>query len=366
MTQTQFCLVRHGETNWNAERRLQGQLDIALNAKGQAQAEAVAQDLAARTFHKIYSSDLMRTLQTAAPIARQLALPVEPMPALRERHFGDFQGLNHPEAQALFPQDYARFQLRDPTHAFPGGGERLRDFAARVAAALTDLAQKHPGETILVVTHGGVLDMARRLTMGQTLAVKRDYPLVNAGANWLAYEAGSWSLLSWAKEDMERKLPLPYDPSALPRREAARLLLINPRGEVLLFLYSSKHFSPRYVAQGFDGFWASLGGGLEQGESFEEAAIRELTEETGLTGLDVGPVVTTREFPMELGPSWFYAVEQYFAIRVEDFSPDTSGFTQLERAGILAHKWWSADEIAASGELIFPEGLEALLRRINV
>ena len=92
---TRFCLVRHGETAWNAEGRLQGQIDIPLNAAGRAQAEATAARLAAHRFDALYSSDLSRALETAAPAATLLGLQTRPTPSLRERQFGGFQGLTH-------------------------------------------------------------------------------------------------------------------------------------------------------------------------------------------------------------------------------------------------------------------------------
>jgi 2,3-bisphosphoglycerate-dependent phosphoglycerate mutase len=196
---TRFCLVRHGETDWNAEGRLQGQTDIPLNDVGRAQAEAVASTLAAQRFDALYSSDLARTLETATVAAAALGLDIERQPALRERFFGDFQGLTHAEAQARYPTDYASFRAREPDRPLPGAGKSLRAFSARVEAALARLAESHRGETLLVATHGGVLDIARRLATVQSLQAKRDFPLLNDALNWIERRDGRWALLSWGE-----------------------------------------------------------------------------------------------------------------------------------------------------------------------
>lgn len=193
---TRLCLMRHGETDWNAQRRLQGQIDVALNAVGRAQARAAAARLTAFSFTRIVSSDLARADETARAAGAALGLAVETTPALRERFFGAFQGLTHAEAAARFPAEYGRFSARDPDAPLPGGGESLDAFFSRVAAALTAIAGETRGDA-LVVAHGGVLDMARRLAAGQDLREKRDFPLRNAALNWIVWQAGTWSLSDW-------------------------------------------------------------------------------------------------------------------------------------------------------------------------
>jgi probable phosphoglycerate mutase len=194
---TRFCLVRHGETPWNADGRVQGHIDIPLNDTGRAQARAAAARLATQCFHALYSSDLSRTVETAAVAAAQLRLDVEPTPSLRERCFGAFQGLTHAEAQARYPTDYARFHSRDADHAPPGEGESLRLFSARIEAAFDALADRHRDQTLLVVTHGGVLDIVYRLATGQKLEARRNFELLNAALNWIERRDGRWTLLSW-------------------------------------------------------------------------------------------------------------------------------------------------------------------------
>lgn len=197
---TRICLVRHGETDWNAERRLQGHIDVPLNPTGLAQARATAASLAQERFTALYTSDLARARQTAIEAARALALEVRPEPLLRERRYGAFEGLTYDEARSRFPDDYRRFEERDPAFAFPRGGESLEAFAERIRKALAALAGRHPGEQLLVVTHGGVLDIAHRLASGQSLASPRDFPIPNAALNWIEWTGQGWRLLAWAQQ----------------------------------------------------------------------------------------------------------------------------------------------------------------------
>jgi 2,3-bisphosphoglycerate-dependent phosphoglycerate mutase len=138
-------------------------------------------------------------METAVFAAERLGLGVEPTPALRERFLGAFQGLTHIEAQARYPADHARFCARDPDHLLPGGGESLRAFSARIEAALADLADSRRGGALLVVTHGGVLDVVHRLAAGSGLQEKRNFPLLNAALNWIERRDGRWALLSWGE-----------------------------------------------------------------------------------------------------------------------------------------------------------------------
>ncbi|MCV2219251.1 histidine phosphatase family protein [Thauera sp. Sel9] len=197
-----LCLVRHGETAWNTERRLQGHVDIPLNETGLAQAAATAQRLQAlgHGFAALYCSDLMRARQTAAAIARQQALEAIHDERLRERHYGLFQGLTYDEAERQHPELYRRFKARELDFGFPQHGESLIAFSSRVDAVLGDIADRHTGQTVLVVTHGGVLDIARRLASGTPLETARDFPIPNAALNWIERTDGRWRLLAWADE----------------------------------------------------------------------------------------------------------------------------------------------------------------------
>ena len=198
MQPTQLCIVRHGETAWNAEGRVQGQLDVPLNEVGIAQARAVAAALQGERFSAIYSSDLQRVTQTAEPSARMLGLPVRLDARLRERHYGMFQTLTYAEVKTNHPEEYARFKAKDPDYDFRTG-ESLRAFSARSIECIADLAARHPGESILVFTHGGVLEMARRFATGASLSTVREFEIPNCGLNRMSIDGKDWGVLGWAE-----------------------------------------------------------------------------------------------------------------------------------------------------------------------
>ena len=191
-------MIRHGETAWNAEGRVQGQLDIPLNDVGRAQAHATATALAGHDFTAIYCSDLTRVRQTCEPAARKFALPVTYMAELRERHYGMFETLTYVEVREKFPEQYARFRDKDPDFDFEGG-ETLRRFNDRSLKAIGDLIARHSGEEILVFTHGGVLEMVYRHAKAVGLSSHRDFEIPNAGINWIEVTADQWKVWAWAE-----------------------------------------------------------------------------------------------------------------------------------------------------------------------
>ena len=195
---TRLCLVRHGETAWNAEGRVQGQLDIPLSEVGRAQARAVAQALGRDNFSALYCSDLERVRQTAEPTARKLALDAILDPALRERHYGVFQGMTYAEAKEKIPEGYARFRAKDPDYAFETG-ESLRDFNERCLSCIARLVEKHRHGNLLVFTHGGVLEMLYRHATARGLSAPRDFEIPNAAINRLEWDPGGWRVLAWAE-----------------------------------------------------------------------------------------------------------------------------------------------------------------------
>jgi len=197
MPSTRICLVRHGETEWNAEGRVQGQTDIPLSAVGRAQARAAAESLARHGFSAIYSSDLLRVRQTAAPAAERLGLPVVLDAQLRERHYGIFECLLYTEVRERFPQHYARFHDKDPEFDFDTG-ESLRAFCDRSLAAVGRIATSHRGEQVLVFTHGGVLDMVYRHIHALGLSAPREFGVPNAGLNWVECADDCWNMHAWA------------------------------------------------------------------------------------------------------------------------------------------------------------------------
>jgi broad specificity phosphatase PhoE len=144
---TTILLVRHGETDWNLERRVQGHSDQPLNATGRAQAQALADKLADEHLDAVYASDLARAHETARLVAAGHGLPVVVLPELREKDFGTWEGLTDEEIRVRFPE------------ARPGGqwgdGETYEQMSSRVVAALRRIAARHPDGRVLVVAHGG-------------------------------------------------------------------------------------------------------------------------------------------------------------------------------------------------------------------
>ena len=153
-----WFLVRHGETDWNAAGRAQGQSQVPLNATGQAQARTLAARLRQQCFTAAYASDLRRVTETAAAILHGRDVPLVALPALREKHFGEWEGLTFAEVEARYPERYAELFSGAGSFA-PPGGESDRQLFQRVAAGVDRLREahrRHPGN-LLLVAHGGSL-----------------------------------------------------------------------------------------------------------------------------------------------------------------------------------------------------------------
>lgn len=193
---TRICFIRHGETDWNVAKRIQGQTDIPLNETGRAQALALAFKAAHCHFDAIYSSDLMRARDTAGMLAARRGLDIRILPQLRERHFGIFQGLTAAEGLQLHPGVHARYIARDPDHDFETG-ESMHTFAARVEAAVIEMTRRHDKQTIAAVTHAGVLDILYRKSTARPLHTPRDFTLPNCALNWFRFDAQGWHLEAW-------------------------------------------------------------------------------------------------------------------------------------------------------------------------
>lgn len=200
MRETTLIIVRHAETTWNREKRMQGTTDTTLSDVGQAQAQALARRLASETFTALYSSDLSRARDTARAIARLSRRELTLEPRLRERAFGVFEGLTADEIRARYPAEYACFASRDPDYEVPGG-ESARGFMGRCLGCLAEIAGRHAGEDIVVVTHGLVLDALYRAAHDLDHGVQRPVPLINASLNFFSYGKGSWSLVRWGDVD---------------------------------------------------------------------------------------------------------------------------------------------------------------------
>ncbi len=195
-TGLELLLVRHGETEWNSQRRIQGQLDVPLNATGRQQAQALAARLTGIAVDAVYASDLARARQTAEPIADALGLPLRIDPRLRERHFGALQGRFYEELQRDAPEVHERMRSRDLDFDLDGG-ETLPRFHRRVCDVLADLAGRHPQGRIVVVSHGGVLDCVYRMAGTMPLEAPRSWSLFNASLNTLAWADGACRVVAW-------------------------------------------------------------------------------------------------------------------------------------------------------------------------
>jgi 2,3-bisphosphoglycerate-dependent phosphoglycerate mutase len=195
---TRIIAIRHGETAWNVDTRIQGQLDIPLNDTGRWQAQRLARALAARDpIHAIYTSDLLRARDTARAVSESTGTPLRLHEGLRERGFGIFQGKTFVEIEAAWPEEALRWRKRDP-HWAPAGGESLTQMRQRVEATLNSLAARHPGEQIVLVGHGGVLDLLYRAATGQDLQAPRTWQLGNTAVNRLLWTPEGLSLVGWA------------------------------------------------------------------------------------------------------------------------------------------------------------------------
>lgn len=191
-----LTLIRHAETLWNRERRMQGQTDTRLSDIGHRQAAALGERLASQSFVALYSSDLSRAWDTAHAIAQRTGHDVIAEPNLRERRFGIFEGLTHAEIAERHPEELQRFQSRDPDYVVPGG-ECARDFHVRCLASLIGIAERHDGCDVAVVTHGLVLDALYRAAHGLTFEVPRPVPLLNASLNGFGYSQRVWRMSFW-------------------------------------------------------------------------------------------------------------------------------------------------------------------------
>ena len=194
---TRLIAVRHGETAWNVDTRIQGQIDIGLNATGLWQAERAGQALADEDISVIYASDLARAWQTAEAIARPHGLAVQPEPRLRERAFGHLEGMSFAEIESMLPEDAKRWRERDPEFE-PVGGESLLTFRDRVTRVAAELAARHPGQLVTLVAHGGVMDVLYRAATRQELQAPRTWQLGNAAINRMLWTPEGFSLVGWS------------------------------------------------------------------------------------------------------------------------------------------------------------------------
>jgi len=194
---TRIVAVRHGETAWNAEARMQGQLDIALNERGQWQAKRLARALVDERIDAFYASDLKRAIDTALAVTSLTGHQVKRDAGLRERAFGSFESHTYADIELKWPQQAALWKRRDIDFA-PEGGESLRTFYERCIATVSRLAVQHRGQTIAVVAHGGVMDCLYRAATRISLDATRTWQLGNASINRLLHTEEGFTLVGWS------------------------------------------------------------------------------------------------------------------------------------------------------------------------
>jgi probable phosphoglycerate mutase len=194
---TRILAIRHGETAWNVDSRIQGHLDIPLNDTGRWQARRLGQAVADEAIAQVYASDLSRAFETAQAVAHAHGGQIVTDTGLRERNFGSFQGQTFKEIETRWPDQAERWRKRDPDFA-PGGGESLREFYARCVGTAARLAAAHPGQTIALVAHGGVMDCLYRAATRMELQAPRSWQLGNASINRLLHSAEGFALVGWS------------------------------------------------------------------------------------------------------------------------------------------------------------------------
>ena len=194
----QIVLVRHGETLWNSEGKIQGHLDSPLTETGLKQAKALAERLKSERFVAVYSSDLSRAYQTAQCISQKNGLPILVKTCLRERNFGIFQGVVKKELHIKFPSEFPHYHTHQPDYVIPEG-ESPRQFLERCGRCFEEIAHKHPGERVLVVAHGGVLNSLLIYTLGIPLEAPRHVLWLNTAVNVFSYQEDKkiWMLEVW-------------------------------------------------------------------------------------------------------------------------------------------------------------------------
>lgn len=195
---TRILAIRHGETAWNVDTRLQGHLDIPLNALGVRQAQHLARALAqGDAIDAVYASDLSRAHATAQALAQAVGLKVTTHPGLRERHFGAFQGRTFAEIEAELPEQAWHWRKRTPDWVPPEGGESLQVLHERIVLTVNELAAQHPGQHIVMVAHGGVLDILYRAATRLALQAPRTWQLTNTAVNRMLWTPDGLSLVGW-------------------------------------------------------------------------------------------------------------------------------------------------------------------------
>lgn len=202
----ELFVIRHGITEWNHQKKIQGQLDTELSEIGRQQAKALAARLAQVRAKAIYSSDLKRAQQTAQEIAAACGLELVLDDRLRERNMGVIQGMRWEEVKEEYPEIVKRMKSADPTYRIPDG-ESTEQVIKRVERWLANITRAHAGGTVIAVTHGGVLNVLFRLLLGLPPGRFRRLKLFNASLNRFVRENGKWYLVTWGDICHLRQVP---------------------------------------------------------------------------------------------------------------------------------------------------------------
>ncbi len=213
---TEVLIIRHGQTDWNKMKRLQGHSDIPLNEKGRQQALALAETLQTEALDGVYASDLMRALHTAEEIAKWHQLEVRADRGLRERCYGAFEGMHPKEIEEQYPESHKRWHAADPDHVFPTGerqAESIREFHHRAIAALSRCAERHAGKKIAVITHFGIIEAAFRVAHDIPLGTRQRMPVLNTSINRFSVLGDEIRMLAWG--EAEHLAPLRQPPEYL-------------------------------------------------------------------------------------------------------------------------------------------------------
>lgn len=185
------CITRHGETDWNVSGILQGWFDVPINEQGRRQAREMAVAFADAGFAAVWTSPLIRAGETAEIIAAELRLPPPSVhEGIKERHFGAIQGVPKSELADLNPLLLQQILRRNPAAEFEEG-ETMDEFADRVLAGFMDIGARHPGERVLVVTHGWVMDVVTRHIEGVARSTILNHKRKNGESVWVAASASA-------------------------------------------------------------------------------------------------------------------------------------------------------------------------------
>lgn len=193
---TRLIFIRHGQTEWNAQEIWQGHRDSPLTERGRHEIAALGNRMKTMEFDHLYSSDLGRAWQTAQSIAQSTGHSISTESFLREKNLGIFEGLKTTQLLEHYPAEFEQFQSFDPDFVIPNG-ESIRQFFKRSVAGFETLADRHPQQTLVVVSHGGVLSNLFRYIFELPFKMRQRIDIRNTSLNAVSYLEGNWRLHFW-------------------------------------------------------------------------------------------------------------------------------------------------------------------------